>query len=67
MWTPSTAGHTRVDCRAGGGQGGADGGQVVADQGGQEAGGAKTAMRRPDAGYGLDARLIVEQDACRRH
>ncbi len=46
---------------AGGFDGDFDRGQVVADQGGQEAGGAVSPMRRADAGDGLHRRGVVEQ------
>jgi hypothetical protein len=60
---PSTPGTPCCDRGFGGPHGRIDHGQVVADQGGQEAGGAEGPVRRADGGDGLDRRRVVEQDA----
>ena len=57
------AGHAGIERGLHGGDCAPDRGEVVADQRGQEAGGAKTPMRRADGADRLGARVIVEQHA----
>ena len=60
---PSTPGTPRIDAPLTAGTASRHDVQVVADQRGQESGGAEAAMRTADGANGLDARLVVEQHA----
>jgi hypothetical protein len=61
MCTPSTPGTPGLDGLLGRPHGRVDHGQVVADQGRQEAGGPVGSVRGPDGGDRLDRGGVVEQ------